>query len=148
RVVRDRAPRALRRAARPRRHPSRECNGRASSQPFGRWPGSPAVSRIRPARQTPLFDGSACTPPEGAGRSKKEQHFKNFLWVSTVLSTAILAACGGGGSSDGPAAGPTRLALTGVAATGAPIAGQLVEAKCSSGTGTATSNADGSYTIS
>jgi len=73
---------------------------------------------------------------------------KNFLWVSTVLSTAILAACGGGGSSDGPAAGPTPLALTGVAATGAPIAGQLVEAKCSSGTGTATSNADGSYTIS
>jgi hypothetical protein len=55
-----------------------------------------------------------------------------------VLSTAILAACGGGGSADEPAAGPTPLALTGVAATGAAISGQTVEAKCSSGTGTAT----------
>ena len=72
---------------------------------------------------------------------------KHFLWVSTVLSTAILTACGGGGSSDEPAAGPAPLALTGVAATGAAISGQTVEAKCSSGTGTATSNADGSYTI-
>ena len=44
--------------------------------------------------------------------------------------------------------GPTPLALTGVAATGAAISGQTVEAKCSTGTGTATSNADGSYTIS
>ena len=72
---------------------------------------------------------------------------KHSLWVSTVLSTAILAACGGGGSSDEPAAGATPLALTGVAATGAAISGQTVEAKCSSGTGTATSNADGSYAI-
>jgi len=72
---------------------------------------------------------------------------KHSLWVSTVLSTAILAACGGGGSSDEPAPGATPLALTGVAATGAAISGQTVEAKCSSGTGTATSNADGSYTI-
>ena len=74
---------------------------------------------------------------------------KHFLLVSTVLSTAILAACGGGGdSSEGPAPGPTPLALTGVAATGAAIGGQPVEAKCSTGTGTATSNADGSYAIS
>jgi hypothetical protein len=77
----------------------------------------------------------------------KEQHLKTSLWVSTVLGTALLGACGGG-SSDQPAAGPTPLALTGVAATGAAIAGQTVEAKCSTGTGTATSNADGSYTIS
>ena len=35
-----------------------------------------------------------------------------------------------------------------MAATGAAISGQTVEAKCSSGTGTATSNADGSYTVS
>jgi hypothetical protein len=87
--------------------------------------------------------------PEGTGHSKKkEQLLKHFLWASTVLSTAILTACGGGGSSDEPAPGPAPLALTGVAATGAPISGQTVEAKCSSGTGTATSNADGSYTIS
>jgi hypothetical protein len=75
---------------------------------------------------------------------------KHSLWVSTVLSTALLAACGGGGSSDAPGTGPTpnSLSLTGVAATGAAIGGQSVEAKCSTGTGTATSNADGSYTIS
>ena len=72
---------------------------------------------------------------------------KHFLWTSTVLGTALLAACGGGGSSDDPPTGPASLALSGVAATGAAIVGQTVEAKCSSGSGTATSNADGSYTI-
>jgi len=35
-----------------------------------------------------------------------------------------------------------------VAATGAAIGGKTVEAKCSAGTGSATSNADGSYSIS
>jgi hypothetical protein len=73
---------------------------------------------------------------------------KHLLSVSTVLGTALLAACGGGGSSDAPSAGATALSLTGVAATGAAISGQTVEAKCSTGTGSATSNTDGSYTIS
>lgn len=73
---------------------------------------------------------------------------KHSLFVLTVLSTAILAACGGGGSSDEPAAGATPLVLSGVAATGAAISGQTVEAKCASGTGSATSNGNGSYTIS
>lgn len=83
---------------------------------------------------------------------------KKTLWIPTVLSTAILAACGGGGSSDTagtdggsvapPVTTPASLTLSGVAATGAAIVGQTVEAKCAAGTGSATSNADGSYTIS
>jgi len=80
---------------------------------------------------------------------------KHSLWIPTVLSTAILAACGGGGDDAGSASsngtGPTTpaaLSLTGVAATGAAIGGKTVEAKCSTGTGSAMSNPDGSYTIS
>jgi hypothetical protein len=84
---------------------------------------------------------------------------KTTLLIPTVLSAALLAACGGGGdgasTTTGTGAGtgsgtttPAALTLSGVAATGAAIAGKTVDAKCASGTGTATSNADGSYTIS
>ena len=80
---------------------------------------------------------------------------KHSLWIPTVLGTAILAACGGGGDdatttpvTDTTPTTPAALALSGVAATGAAIGGKTVEAKCASGTGSATSNADGSYTIS
>lgn len=81
---------------------------------------------------------------------------KQSLWIPTVLSTAILAACGGGGdvaSTPSTATGTTpttsaALTLSGVAATGAAIGGKTVDAKCAAGTGSATSNADGSYTIS
>ncbi len=46
-------------------------------------------------------------------------------------------------------AGPTgsALTLTGTAATGAAIAGGAVEAKCASGSGTATTAPDGSFTV-
>lgn len=75
---------------------------------------------------------------------------KHSIWIPAALGAAILAACGGGGdSSDASAGGPAAaLSISGVAATGAAIAGGAVEAKCSSGTGNATSNADGSYTLS
>jgi hypothetical protein len=79
---------------------------------------------------------------------------KHSLWIPTVLSTAILSACGGGGDdSTSTDTGttpvtPAALTLTGVAATGVAIAGKTVDAKCSAGTGSATSNPDGSYTIS
>ena len=79
---------------------------------------------------------------------------KHSILIPTVLSAAILAACGGGGSSDTPTTGagtpvtPAALTLTGVAATGAAIVGGKVDIKCAAGTGTATTIADGSYTVS
>ena len=67
--------------------------------------------------------------------------------LSYSLLTAVLcslAACGGGGGSSSSFSGIT---LTGVAATGAAISSGTVEAKCKTGTGTATSNADGSFEV-
>ena len=55
--------------------------------------------------------------------------------------SALLAACGGGGG-DGDAA----LTLKGTAAVGAPLVG-AVTATCKTGTGSATSNSDGTYTV-
>jgi hypothetical protein len=57
----------------------------------------------------------------------------------------LLAACGGGGGGGGTAASP--LTISGTAASGAAIAGGTVDVKCATGTGTATTNADGTYTV-
>ena len=68
----------------------------------------------------------------------------------SVLSAAValmLAACGGGGSTDGTPVAPNALTLSGTAATGAAIANAPVAAKCATGSGTATTAANGSYTI-
>lgn len=62
--------------------------------------------------------------------------------ASLVLGgSALLAACGGGGGSGGSA-----LTLKGTAATGHPLVG-AVSATCKTGTGTAPSNLDGSFTV-
>jgi hypothetical protein len=68
---------------------------------------------------------------------------------SLVPVALALAACGGGSDSADPVVPTpaTPLTLTGTAATGAAIAGKLVEAKCNGGNGNITSLADGSYTI-
>jgi hypothetical protein len=71
----------------------------------------------------------------------------------TAMVAAVLAACGGGGSdgsssATGGGTTPDTLAITGSAATGAAIAGKLVEARCATGSGSATTAADGSYSIS
>lgn len=66
--------------------------------------------------------------------------------LAVALSSCILVACGGGG---GGASTPTstNLTVTGTAATGLAIAGATVTGKCKVGTGTATTLADGSYTL-
>ena len=72
-------------------------------------------------------------------------------WLGSLAlcgAAAALVGCGGGGST--PAAGTTStpLTLTGTAATGAALAGRPVDAKCATGSGTATSATAGTYTIS
>jgi hypothetical protein len=61
-----------------------------------------------------------------------------------VSVAALVAACGGGG--DGAAA-TSGVQLSGVAATGLALANSPVDVKCASGTGTATTNESGGYTV-
>jgi hypothetical protein len=75
-------------------------------------------------------------------------------FVLAALSAAVLAACGDGGSdtlgSSGggtaPAA-PAALSVSGVAAKGAALDGAAIEARCATGSGSATALADGSYRL-
>lgn len=77
--------------------------------------------------------------------------FYSSRWLCSLAmcgAAAALVGCGGGDSP--PAAGTTStpLTLTGTAATGAAMAGRPVDVKCAPGTGTATTAAAGTYTIS
>jgi hypothetical protein len=65
--------------------------------------------------------------------------------LSVPVVTLLLAACGGGGGSSNTA--PQGLQISGTAATGAAIISGTVEAKCKVGTGTASTNASGNYTL-
>jgi len=56
-----------------------------------------------------------------------------------------LAGCGGGGS--GAPAAPSSVTIAGTAAKGAALPGATVSIKCAAGTGTATTAADGKYTV-
>lgn len=68
--------------------------------------------------------------------------FTKIALASMVLGgSLLLSACGGGGDSGG-----SGLALNGTAAVGKPVVG-TVAATCKSGTGTAVSNLNGSYTV-
>jgi hypothetical protein len=60
--------------------------------------------------------------------------------VLLVAVATVLSACGGSTT-------PTVLTVTGTAATGLAIPGASVKAKCKAGTGTATTLADGSFTL-
>lgn len=65
-----------------------------------------------------------------------------------IFLTGVLASCGGGSSGgSGSGAPATSLSIKGTAAKGAALASAVVEAKCNGGTGTATTAADGTYTI-
>ncbi len=66
----------------------------------------------------------------------------------------VIAGCGGGGSSSGyvsgtaaPASSAAGLQLSGTAATGAALVDASVSVKCASGSGTATTDANGAYTL-
>ena len=74
---------------------------------------------------------------------------KKFVLAIAAIPAALLTACGGGGSDSESSAPVTQPALTisGTAATGAAISGGLIDVKCAAGTGTATTIADGSYTV-
>src|SRR5689334_18910701 len=69
---------------------------------------------------------------------------------------ALVAACGGGGGGGSvattapppPPPPQASLQVSGTAAVGAALANAPVQAKCATGSGTATTAADGSYSIS
>lgn len=67
------------------------------------------------------------------------------LTVLAAAAAVVVSACGGGGG--GAAAPQASLQLSGVAATGLALANSTVDVKCVSGTGTATTNDSGSYTV-
>ena len=75
--------------------------------------------------------------------------------IQTALLSTLLSACGGGDDSTTPPTGGgdthppavASLTLNGTAATGAAIAGGTIDVKCASGSGSTTTIADGSYTI-
>ena len=68
------------------------------------------------------------------------------LTTVAVAAAALVAACGGGGGGDGAAA-QSDVTLSGVAATGLALASAPVDVKCASGTGSATTNDSGGYTV-
>lgn len=69
---------------------------------------------------------------------------RNVGSFAALAVTVLLASCGGGGGSAPPAA---SLEVSGTAALGVAFANAAVEVKCAAGTATATTGADGSYTV-
>ena len=71
----------------------------------------------------------------------------NKKWHAGValLAMAALAACGGGSDDAAPAA---PLTITGTSAVGAALAGAAIAVTCSTGSATATSGADGTFSAS
>jgi hypothetical protein len=73
--------------------------------------------------------------------------FTNIKTIAAVGSLMLITACGGGGGGGSGGAAASSITLQGVAATGAAISGGIVDVKCKNGTGTATTNSDGTYTV-
>ena len=69
------------------------------------------------------------------------------LSVMAAAAAALVAACGGGGGGAAGVGDTPAIQLSGVAATGLALANSAVDVKCASGTGTATTNESGSYTV-
>ena len=70
-------------------------------------------------------------------------------WSSMAASCAALAlvACGGGSDSPATPSTPSSVTIAGTAAKGAVLPGATVSVKCTAGTSTATTAADGKYTV-
>jgi hypothetical protein len=66
--------------------------------------------------------------------------------IATAALPVALAACGGGDSNSEQPQNPPALKISGTAATGAAMSGATVNIVCATGTGTATTGADGTYT--
>ena len=81
---------------------------------------------------------------------RKQQFWQLRVAGGIILGGMLaLAGCGGGGTTETPVAAPAPapITLTGIAAGGAAIVGGTVDAKCSTGTGSATTAADGTYSL-
>jgi hypothetical protein len=68
------------------------------------------------------------------------------LVLLACAAAAAVAGCGGGSSTS--TATSSSLTLSGTAATGAALANAAVDVKCATGTGSATTGSDGSFTVS
>lgn len=69
-------------------------------------------------------------------------------WSALAALAAALAGCAGGGGDATPSPPPASpLTLSGVAASGAALAAVPVSARCASGSGSSTTAADGSFTL-
>jgi hypothetical protein len=79
-------------------------------------------------------------------RRGRPRHHRFTAALAPLAVAATLAGCG---SDDGaaPVAPAATLTLGGTAATGAAIAGGTVDAKCATGSGSATTAADGGYAM-
>ncbi len=81
----------------------------------------------------------------------RNHRFSACRLAAIFVPTAIaLAACGGSDdppSADGGDGGAVALTIGGTAAVGAAIVGGTVDAKCATGNGSASTAADGSYTL-
>lgn len=73
----------------------------------------------------------------------------NRAVVAALLAAAtLLGSCGGGGGSSGPLIVPSGSAtMRGVVAVGDPVVGAEVTIRCASGTGGATTDANGFYSV-
>ncbi|GJG94715.1 hypothetical protein [Cupriavidus pauculus] len=67
----------------------------------------------------------------------------------TGLAAVVLTACGGGGGDSTPATqSPASMKISGTAAVGAALPNVTVSAKCATGSGTATTATNGTFTVS
>src|SRR5215218_3047085 len=73
-----------------------------------------------------------------------------FATLTSLAAATVLTACGGGDDISVASANQsvTALKVSGTAAVGAPLANAAIKVTCSVGTGTATADANGVFTVS